>query len=151
MVYGALVIGLAAGILVVLEDGVIMDTVVRALAGTLTDLPGAIGAVAMFFVQSAINLIIPSGSGQAAASMPIMVPIADILEMKRQVAVLAFQFGDGISNVWSPTSAYFMAGLALARVPWPAWVRYVWPLILIWTGLAVVFLISAVAIGYGPF
>jgi uncharacterized ion transporter superfamily protein YfcC len=105
----------------------------------------------MFFVQLILNFFIPSGSGQAAASMPVMVPVADLIGMTRQTAVVAFQFGDGITNVINPTSAYFMAGLALAGIPWEKWVKWVWPLILIWIGIAIVFLIIASMIELGPF
>lgn len=149
--FGALVIGIATGIIVVLEEGMVLDTIVYYLAESVSALPSFMSAIGMFFVQLILNFFIPSGSGQAAASMPVMVPVADLIGMTRQTAVVAFQFGDGITNVINPTSAYFMAGLALAGIPWEKWVKWVWPLILIWIGIAIVFLIIASMIELGPF
>ncbi|SFD87525.1 Uncharacterized membrane protein YfcC, ion transporter superfamily [Lentibacillus persicus] len=149
--FGALVIGIASGIIVVLEEGVVLDTIVYYLAESVSALPSFLSAIGMFFVQMILNFFIPSGSGQAAASMPVMVPVADLIGMTRQTAVVAFQFGDGITNVFNPTSAYFMAGLALAGIPWEKWAKWVWPLILIWIGIACIFLIIASSIEFGPF
>ncbi|MGM8213280.1 YfcC family protein [Virgibacillus sp. W0430] len=149
--FGALVIGIASGIIVVLSDGKVLDTIVYYLAQSVAMLPPFLSAIGMFFVQMIINFFIPSGSGQAAASMPVMVPVADLIGMTRQTAVVAYQFGDGITNVINPTSAYFMAGLALAGIPWEKWAKWVWPLILIWTGIACVFLVIASVISIGPF
>ncbi|MGM8366018.1 YfcC family protein [Virgibacillus sp. W0181] len=149
--FGALVIGIASGIIVVLGDGKVLDTIVYYLAQSVAALPPFLSAIGMFFVQMIINFFIPSGSGQAAASMPVMVPVADLIGMTRQTAVVAFQFGDGITNVINPTSAYFMAGLALAGIPWEKWAKWAWPLILIWIGVACVFLVIASVIGFGPF
>ena len=94
-----MMIGIARGILVVLQAGHIIDTIVYYLSIPLSKLPGAISAVAMFLVQTGINFFIPSGSGQAVTSMPIMAPLADLIGISRQSAVLAFQFGDGLSNI----------------------------------------------------
>ena len=151
MTYGALVIGVASGISVILSDGRIMDTIVNSLAQSISYMPTLFAPIGMFISQSLLNFFIPSGSGQAAATMPIMIPVADLVGMTRQTAVLAFQLGDGITNVFNPTSAYFMAGLALAGIPWDKWVKWVWPLILIWSIVACVFLIGASLINYGPF
>ncbi|MFA1820037.1 YfcC family protein [Virgibacillus oceani] len=149
--FGALVIGIASGIIVVLEEGMVLDTIVYYLAESVSALPSFMSAIGMFFVQMILNFFIPSGSGQAAASMPVMVPVADLIGMSRQTAVVAFQFGDGITNVINPTSAYFMAGLALAGIPWEKWAKWVWPLILMWMGIAMIFLIIASMIEFGPF
>lgn len=151
LVYGALIIGLATSIMVVMQEGNILDTVIHGLGTLVQGLPVALGGIGMFVVQSFINIIVPSGSGQAAVSMPIMAPMADIIGMTRQTAVLAFQFGDGFSNVISPTSGYFMAALAIGGIKWEKWAKFMWPLFLIWCAIAVVMLIIAVAIGYGPF
>ena len=86
----------------------------------------------MFIVQSIINLFITSGSGQASVTMPIMKNIADISGVSRQTAVFAFQFGDGFSNVISPTSGYFMAALALAGIKWKEWAKFMLPLFCVW-------------------
>ncbi len=151
LVYGALVIGLARGILVVMTEGQIVDTVIYALASMVEAMPPVISGVGMLVVQTALNILIPSGSGQAAATMPIMAPLADVVGVTRQTAVLAFQFGDGITNVISPTSGYFMAALAIGKITWDKWVRFFFPLFLIWNIIAVGMVVVAVLIDYGPF
>ncbi len=151
LVYGALVIGLARAILVVMTEGQIVDTIIYGLASMVESMPPAISGVGMFVVQTALNILIPSGSGQAAATMPIMAPLADVVGVTRQTAVLAFQFGDGITNVISPTSGYFMAALAIGKIPWDKWVRFFFPLFLLWNLIAIVMVVGAVVINYGPF
>ncbi|MFA1822306.1 YfcC family protein [Virgibacillus oceani] len=131
LVMGALVVGFAYGILAVLQDGRIMDTILYALSNAVSGLPSQLTAVGMYLSQSVLNFLVPSGSGQAALTMPIMTPLADLVGVERQTAVLAFQFGDGISNIFSPTSGYFMAGLAAAGIAWTKWVRWIWPLLVI--------------------
>lgn len=125
---GALVVGFAFGILVILRNGNILDTILYHLEGLLSGMPAVITAVCMFFVQLILNFLVPSGSGQAALTMPLMVPLADLVGVTRQTAVLAFQFGDGISNIITPTSGYFMAGLAVAGVSWSKWIKWILPL-----------------------
>jgi uncharacterized ion transporter superfamily protein YfcC len=95
----------------------------------------------MFVIQSAINFFVPSGSGQAALTMPIMAPLADLLGVSRQTAVLAFQFGDGLSNMVIPTSAVLMSSLTLAKVSWDKWIKWIWPLMLILFATAILLLI----------
>ena len=102
----------------------------------------------MLLFQTTLNFIIPSGSGQAAVTMPLMAPLADVLGVTRQTAVLAFQFGDGLSNTIVPTSGVLMAMLTLAKIPYGTWLRFVLPLFLQLLALAAVFLIIAVAIDY---
>jgi uncharacterized ion transporter superfamily protein YfcC len=102
----------------------------------------------MLVFQSMLNFVIPSGSGQAAVTMPLMAPLADVLGITRQTAVLAFQFGDGISNIIVPTAGVLMAMLAMARIPYGKWFRFVLPLFLQLMALAALFLIVAVAIDY---
>ena len=105
----------------------------------------------MFFLQMFLNFFIPSGSGQAALTMPIMAPLSDLVGITRQTAVLAFQLGDGISNMIFPTSGFFMAGLALAGIPWGRWIKWIFPFILIEITIAIVALMIAQWIHYGPF
>lgn len=143
LVLGALVVGFAYGILAVLEDGMIIDTILYAISNAVSGLPGSLTAIGMYISQSLINFIVPSGSGQAALTMPIMTPLADLVGVDRQTAVLAFQFGDGISNIFTPTSGYFMAGLAAAGIAWTKWVRWIWPLLLIHYTLGAVFVTIA--------
>jgi len=151
LVYGALVIGLATSIMEVMQEGNIMDTIIYALASAVKGLPPALSAVGMFVVQSFINLIVPSGSGQAAVSMPIMAPMADVVGITRQTSVLAFQFGDGFSNVISPTSGYFMAAIAIGGIKWEKWAKWMLPLFLIWSGIGAALVFISVLINYGPF
>ncbi|MBU0927445.1 MAG: TIGR00366 family protein [Spirochaetes bacterium] len=151
LVFGALVVGVARGILVVMQDGQIIDTIVYGLASAIKTLPKSISVIGMYIVQVVINFFIPSGSGQAAATMPIMTPLADVVGINRQVAVLAFQFGDGFTNSIIPTSAALMGVLSVANIPYEKWVKFIWPLMLIWIGIGAAFLIIANIINYGPF
>ncbi|MEW6080189.1 MAG: AbgT family transporter [Bacillota bacterium] len=151
MVYAAIIVAFARGILVVLTDGRILDTIIRALSIPLQNMPLHLSAVGMMLVQSAINFIIPSGSGQAAVTMPILAPLSDLIGLTRQTAVLAYQIGDGFSNILWPTSGYFMGALAVAGVPWDRWFRWILPLFGLWYIVNIVFMVIAVSIGFGPF
>ena len=82
----------------------------------------------IYAVQVVLSYLVPSGSGQAALSLPILAPLGDLVGVTRQTSVLAYQFGDGFSNIFTPTQGYFMAGLALISVPWTRWARFIWPL-----------------------
>ncbi|MDR1378664.1 MAG: YfcC family protein [Synergistaceae bacterium] len=122
-----MMIGLARGILVVLREGHIIDTVVYGMSIPLSNLSSWLAGEAMLIMQTLLNFLIPSGSGQASTSMPIMAPLSDLLGVSRQVAVLAFQFGDGISNILWPTAfAPVIAGLAGVRIG--TWWRWFVPL-----------------------
>ncbi|NLY73259.1 MAG: putative basic amino acid antiporter YfcC [Tissierellia bacterium] len=148
---GALVVGFSRGILVVLSEGVILDTIIHGLAGTIQNLPRTVAAVGMFIVQSIMNFFIPSGSGQAGTTMPIMVPLADVIGMTRQTAVVAFQCGDGISNSIIPTGASLLAALGVAKIKYEEWVRFIWPLMVIQSVIAAVFMVIATFMNLGPF
>lgn len=148
---GALVIGLARGIQVVLEQGNIGDTIINALASPLQNLPVMVSALLMSIVHGIINFFIPSGSGQAMATMPIMIPLSDLIGMTRQTAVLAFQIGDGIMNLVVPTLGGLLAMLAMARVPFERWVRFITPLVAKEILIGWIFTIIAVVINWGPF
>ncbi|NHH99735.1 YfcC family protein [Oceanimonas sp. MB9] len=141
---GALVVGFAFGILIVLKDGNILDTILYQLEQVIGSMPPVLTAVGMFLVQLVLNCLVPSGSGQAALTMPLMVPLADLVGVTRQTAVLAFQLGDGITNIITPTSGYFMAGLSVAGVSWGKWIKWILPLFLIQLALA----ISMVTLAY---
>lgn len=145
--FGALIVGFARAITVVLEQGKIIDTIVYAASETIGHLPHAISAIGMLFIQALLNLFISSGSGQAAATMPIMIPITDLLGLERQVAVLAFQYGDSLTNSIIPTSSALMAYLAVAGIPYEKWIKFIWKMILGWALIACVALIAAVALG----
>jgi uncharacterized ion transporter superfamily protein YfcC len=129
----ALLVGFARAIQVVLDDGGVIDTIVHGLSLPLQALGPSLAAVGMFFVQSAVNFFIPSGSGQAYVTMPIMAPLADLVGVSRQVAVLAFQFGDGFTNILVPTNPVIIGMLSVAGVPYERWLRFVVPFMLkIW-------------------
>lgn len=145
---GAIIVGVARSVAVVLEDGQIMDTVVNALGVLVSGLPAALAAVGMFVVQSLFNFLVPSGSGQALVTMPIMAPLSDLVGVTRQTAVLAYQLGDGFSNILYPTSGYFMAAIALAGVRYDRWIRFFLPLFASWCAIGIVFLVVAQLIGW---
>ena len=151
LVYGALMIGMANGISLILADGKILDTTVQYLGGLLVVLPSHAQAAGMFLMQLLINGLITSGSGQAAATMPIMLPVADIIGMTKQTAVLAFNFGDGLSNYILPTSSALMGFIAMVGISYSNWMKFMWKLFLIWTAVGAVLVIVANSINYGPF
>lgn len=143
LVQGALVVGFAYGVLVILEESMTIDTILNVLANSINHLPSVVSALAMLITQSGLNFLVPSGSGQAALSMPIMSTLADLTDVSRQTAVLAFQLGDGISNAITPTSGVLMASLAIAKVEWTKWAKFVFPIIIIHYVLAVIFVTIA--------
>jgi uncharacterized ion transporter superfamily protein YfcC len=147
MTAAALIVGVARTIEVVLSDGQIIDSIIYGIASLLEGLPADVSAVGMLAVQTVTNFFIPSGSGQAFVTMPIMSPLATLTGVPQQVAVLAYQFGDGFTNMVVPTSALVMGALALGRVPYTAWVRFVGPLLLKIFALAIVFLVLAIHFG----
>lgn len=149
--FGALVVGIARAILVTMENGLIIDTVIYGLAEAIKVFPKAISVLGMYVVQIIINFFIPSGSGQAATTMPIMAPLSDLLGITRQTAVMAYQFGDGFTNSIIPTSSVLMAYLSVANISYDRWAKWITPLMLMWIGAGGVFLIIAHMIGYGPF
>lgn len=149
--FGAIVIGVSRGILIVLQEGQIIDTMINWLASGVQVLEGSFAAVGMFWVQSVINFFIPSGSGQAATTMPIMIPLADLIGITRQTAVMAFHYGDGFSNQIIPTSATLMAVLGTANVPYDKWVKFIAPLMVIWTAIGSALVFIAAIIELGPY
>ena len=127
----ALIVGLAAGIIYILQEGRIIDTILHSLAGTL-DGSGEAGALGlMYMIQTVINLVIPSASAKAAITMPIMAPFSDIIGVSRQATVMAFQFGDGFTNMITPTSGVLIAVLGMAKIPYGKWVKWIFPFILL--------------------
>ena len=145
----ALMIGVARAIQVVLDEGGVVDTIVHGMAVPLQELPGALSAVGMFFAQSLGNFFIPSGSGQAYVTMPLMAPLADLVGVSRQVAVLAYQFGDGFTNILVPTNAVLVGILAMAAIPYERWLRFILPfMVKVWVAGSIA-LAVAVSIGWG--
>ncbi len=147
MVAPALIVGFARAIAVVLEDGQIIDSIVMSIAGALEGFPAEVAAIGMLIVQSVTNFFIPSGTGQAFVTMPIMSPLATLTGVPQQTAVLAFQMGDGFTNMIVPTSALVMGALALGRVPYTAWFRFIAPLMLKILVLAMIFIVLSIHVG----
>jgi uncharacterized ion transporter superfamily protein YfcC len=125
LLMAALLIGFSKAILVVASDGKIIDTILYAMSNSVGNFSPTISAEIMFIVQGLINFFIPSGSGQAAITMPIMTPLADLLNVSRQTAVLAYQFGDGLFNLIIPTSGITMGVLSIAHVPYNVWLKWI--------------------------
>ena len=148
---GATVVGLSRAVLVILTDGNVIDTILFSSANVLSQIPATISSLGIYIFQCLLNFLIPSGSGQAAVSIPILAPLGDLINVTRQTTVVAFQLGDAISNILTPTSGYFMAALSLAKIPWEKWVKWILPLIgLQYLGGAIVVIIAQL-IHLGPF
>ncbi|MFD1361945.1 YfcC family protein [Lentibacillus salinarum] len=145
----AILIGVAMATQVVMNHGNISDTVAHGLVSVLEHLPTTLAAVFMTISQSIINILIPSGSGQAAVTLPIMVPVGDMLDITRQTTILAFQIGDGLTNIFSPTLGGLMAMLGLCRVPYGRWIRYIFPFVMTAICISWVALIISVLINWG--
>lgn len=151
MLVGAFVIGIARSIAVVLTDAMVMDTIIMYLARFVVVLPSQVASVGIFVVTTLFNGVIASGSGKAVIALPIMLPLADITEVTRQTTILAYQLGDGITNILWPASGYFMAALAIGKVSYKNWIKWFTPLLIIWLITAAIILVVASYIGYGPF
>jgi uncharacterized ion transporter superfamily protein YfcC len=143
MAYAALLIGFARGIFVTLEDGRVVDTIVHGLFTPLAQLPVGFAAVGMMVVHGLVHVPVPSPSGHAVLTLPILVPLADLLGLSRQVTVLAYQYGGGLCELLTPTNGALMAILAAAGVRYEEWLRFAGPMLVGLGGL------GAAAIGLG--
>lgn len=148
MLSAAFIVGFANGISVILADGNILNTIVYWISKPITKFGPVAGSSLMYVANLIINLFIPSGSGQAAAVMPIMVPISDLTGITRQVAVMAFQFGDGFSNCLFPTAGTLMGSLGIAGIPWNKYAKMFVPFLIVQSILAIVALIILQSIGW---
>ena len=148
MLWAAMIIGMCKAVTNILSDAGIMDTLIYYAGSVLEGLSAKISACGMFILQDLLNVLIPSGSGQAAITMPFMAPLSDLLGVSRQTAVLAFQMGDAFTNVVTPTSGELMAALAICHVPYKKWFKFLAPLWGLWAVAACVLLVIAVSIGY---
>ena len=144
--YGALLVGISRSIPLIMEQSYIIDTIVNWLATMLQNLHGAASAVGMLLVQNIINFFILSGVGQSLVTMPILAPVGEMVGVSRQVSVLAYQFGDGFSNIFWPTSVFMMCGIM--RLPINKWYKFVTPLFGMIFVAEIVLLIIAMLIGY---
>jgi uncharacterized ion transporter superfamily protein YfcC len=122
----ALVVGFASGIIVILQDGRVVDSILHSMQEGLDGTGPMASLSAMYGIQAVINFLIPSASAKAAITIPIMAPFADMVGVSRQAMVLAFQFGDGFTNMLTPTSGVLIAALAMARIPYAQWVKWIW-------------------------
>lgn len=150
MLSAAFIIMFARAIGSVLSAGVITDTIVHSMAVVLTGLPAALLGVGMLAANTLINVVLTSGSGQAAAVMPIMIPLSDLLGVTRQTCILSFNFGDGFCDYILPTSTALMGILGAADVPYDRWMRFMWKIFLVWLAVGAVLVVIAQMINYGP-
>lgn len=147
----ALVVGLAGGIIVILQDGKIIDTILFNLAKGMEGL-GRVATVGMMYViQTLINLVIPSGSAKAALTMPIMAPFSELIGLSKQATVMAFQFGDGFTNLLTPTSGVLIAVLGVSRIPYDKWFGWAWKFILLLIIVGFLLLIPTVLVPMNGF
>ncbi len=145
---GAFMVGFATSIKILMEMGNIGDTISYELSNILQGLPLHIAAICMTISQSVINFFIPSGSGQALATLPVMLPLGESLGLTKQITILAFQMGDGLSNLINPTLGGLIAMLSMCRVPIDRWIRFIFPVLITLIGIAFLTLIIAVATNY---
>lgn len=148
-VLSAIIVGVARSVLVIMNSGQIIDTMVHYCVRLIENLSLYASGVGMLLFQTILNFLIPSGSGQAAVSMPIMIPIADLIGMNRQIAVLIFQFGDGFSNLLWPTS-FMVIACSMAKIPLNKYYRWILPFLGICFVTQCLFVFGAIAMNYGP-
>lgn len=148
---GAIFIALARATYVVMTDGKIIDSIVHSMAGMLGGLPAWLTVVGILALVTVLNFFVSSGSGKAVMLFPILSPLADLCGITRQTAVLAYQFGDGFTNMFWPTNGVQGACLGIAGIPWNKWARFYFPLLIMWYIMALVFLFVAQSIPLGPF
>lgn len=148
VVFGALIVGFARTIVIIMESSMILDTVIYGLSQPIDNFSHITAAVVMFIIQTFINFFIGSGSGQAAAVMPIIIPLSDVLGVTRQTSVLAYQFGDGITNMLWPSMVYY---LSFADIPYSKWVKHILPLVFVLSLLGALLVGIASLTQYGPF
>lgn len=151
LIYGALIVGMARSITVILEDGKFLDTIVYGLATLLEPLSPMAGAVGMFLGSAALHFLISSGSGEAVMLMPLLAPLADLMNITRQVAVEALMLGEGVVNCINPTSGVLMSILAISGISYGKWLKFMLPLTAIWAILSIVFVVIGVMINWGPY
>ncbi|MCD7977871.1 MAG: AbgT family transporter [Tannerellaceae bacterium] len=147
----ALVVGLAGGIIVILQDAHVIDTILFRLSKGMEELGQVATVGMMYLIQNLINLVIPSGSAKAALTMPIMAPFSDLIGLSKQATVMAFQFGDGFTNMITPTSGVLIAVLGVSRIPYEIWLRWIWKFMVVLIILGFLLLIPTVLIPMNGF
>ncbi len=151
MTYPAILVGLASAISIIMEQGQILDTIVYGCSRVLDFAPTVLKGGIMMLIQSVINLFVPSGTGQAIVTMPLMAPLADVSGLTRQISVFAYQMGDGFSNAIVPTLGMLMAGISMGKISYGRWARFAGKWLAIQLVINFIFQIFAVLINYGPF
>ena len=147
MAYAGLLIGFARAIFVVVDDGRVVDTIVNALFTPLSHFPVAASAVGMVAAQTLIHIPVPSVSGQAVLTMPLLVPLSDLLGLSRQITVIAYQTGAGLCELLTPTNGALMAMLAAAGVKYDEWLRFFAPIYLSLLALGIGAILAGIALG----
>lgn len=147
-VYSAILIGFATAISVVLSSGNVIHTIIYYCSLPLSHMSSYVSAVFIFIFNWVFNFFVPSGSGQAAVVMPILAPLGDVIGLSKQVIVSAYKYGDGITNLIIPTSGTLMGFIGLAKIPYDKWLKFITPLICVWTAIAAVSCLIGVAIGF---
>ncbi|HEX7546380.1 MAG TPA: hypothetical protein VF368_06615, partial [Gemmatimonadaceae bacterium] len=147
MAFAAILIGFARAVFVVLDQGQIIDTIVHAFVTPLATMPVSLAALGMMLFHTVVHVPVPSVSGQAVLTMPVLVPVSDLLALPRQVTVLAYQFGAGLCELLTPTNGALMAILVAARVPYDEWLKFVLPRYFVLLLLGSVAVLSAIALG----
>ena len=147
----ALIVGLAGGIIEVLTAGRVMDTILYALANTMQGTSQGGTVSIMYGIQTALNLFIPSGTAKAALTMPIMAPFSDVIGLSRQATVMAYQFGDGFTNMITPTSAVLMGVLGVAKIPYDIWLKWFWKILLVFMLIGLLLLMPTVYMNLNGF
>ncbi|MDP1622564.1 MAG: AbgT family transporter [Bacteroidales bacterium] len=146
-----MIVGLAGGIIIILKNGQVIDTLLYYVADSMSDMGNYASVSIMYVVQTGINLIMPSGSAKAALTMPIMSQFSDLIGVSRQATVMAYQFGDGFTNMITPTSGVLMGVLGIARIPYDKWLKWVTPFMLIMLILGFLLLIPTVTLQLNGF
>lgn len=149
----ALIVGMAKGIVLVLggdsvDEPTVLNTLLFYASNAIGETSSYVNAVAMLLFQAIFNFFVASGSGQAAITMPLMAPLSDLVGISRQIAVLAFQLGDGLSNIIIPTSASLIGCLGVARVDWSTWLKFIWRFFVVLMGLALCVMLVSVALDF---
>ncbi len=147
----AVIVGLAGGIVIILQDGGIIDTMLYGMSKSMHNASRILSVEIMYCIQTLINIVIPSGSAKAAITMPIMAPFSDLIHVSRQATVMAFQFGDGFTNMITPTSGVLIATLGVARIPWEKWVRFIWKFIVLLAVIGALLLIPTAVMALDGF
>lgn len=147
----AMVVGLAGGIVIILKNGGIIDTILYGLSKSMSDFGKVASVEIMYGIQTFINVIIPSGSAKAAITMPIMAPFSDLIGISRQATVMAFQFGDGFTNMITPTSGVLIGALGVAKIPYQKWFKWAWKFILLMVIIGAILLIPTVTMSLEGF